>query len=172
MIFAAYTKRNWNMALKTAAVFVTAVISIQPGNVHAGSQRFETPEAVLNTIYNLPTPNFGAFQDKFQRPDFYSARIHEAALKKEACYQKTWGMNNLDFDFIVPGQDYKIDRFDIVLLSEQGDDATANVHFENMGRTYDIRYSLVRTGGRWLIDDVSYDGRTLFEALSSPCEKP
>lgn len=140
------------------------------GLAHAAADG--SPTAALQRIYTLPDPNFAAFHDTSQRPDHYTARIHEAALEKEACYRKAWGTNDLDFDFIVPGQDYKIERFDIVVLSQQDDAATASVRFENFGDAYDMRYSLKRSDGQWLIDDVAYDGQTLFGALSSPCDKP
>lgn len=168
-------RRSIRVLLTFTLIFFTGMTGCtenKPVTAAEGVATAQNPLSPLHEIYVLPTPDFGAFHDKRRRPNFYTARIHETALAKEDCFRRTWGMDDLDFDFIVPGQDFKIDRFDIAILSQQGDAATASVRFENLGEAYDLRYSLKRSEGNWLIDNVSYNDRTLLEALSSPCGKP
>lgn len=64
-------------------------------------------------------------------------------------------VGRLDFDPIVNGQDWKISDLTVTLVSQAPDKAEATAKFSNLGEAQDLRYDLVRSNGRWLIDDIS-----------------
>lgn len=63
-------------------------------------------------------------------------------------------VGRLDFDPIVNGQDWKITDLSVTLESQAGDKAVVEAKFSNLGDAEDLRYELVRGGGRWLIDEI------------------
>ncbi|MCF3630504.1 hypothetical protein RJ527_04560 [Thalassospiraceae bacterium LMO-SO8] len=80
------------------------LLAASVADVDAGSGGTDDPLAVLKRIYVLPNPYFDAFHDREERPKFYTRRIHEQALRMEACVYRQFKMEHLDYDFIVPGQ--------------------------------------------------------------------
>jgi hypothetical protein len=60
----------------------------------------------------------------------------------------------IDWDPFIAGQDWKIEGLSVTLVSRNGDTAVVEARFRNLGSPVDLRYSLVRGGGRWLIDDL------------------
>jgi hypothetical protein len=63
-------------------------------------------------------------------------------------------VGRLDFDPIVNGQDWKIADLAVTLVSQAQDKAVIEAKFNNLGDAQDLRYDLVRGGGRWLIDEI------------------
>lgn len=63
-------------------------------------------------------------------------------------------VGRLDFDPFIVGQDWKIADLKVTLVSQSGDNAVVAARFRNLGSAVDLRYDLVRAGGRWLIDDL------------------
>ena len=81
---------------------------------------------LVQRIYTLPDPYFEAFHDPEIRPDFFTARIDALTRKAVACYQEIWQMDHLDFDPIVPGQDYDIDPLQGRIILNEPLPATAD----------------------------------------------
>jgi hypothetical protein len=131
--------------------------------------RAEDPLEVLGRLYTLPDPNFEAFHDPEIRPGFYTPRIDGLIRHQVDCVQKQYGMEDLDYDFIVPGQDYEIVGLRITLLSREGNRAKAEVAFTNFDEAISLTYDLESLGGHWLIDDVTYQGDRLSKLLETPC---
>jgi len=52
------------------------------------------------------------------------------------------------------GQDWKIGDLSVTLVSQAGDKAVVEAKFSNLGDAEDLRYDLVHSGGRWLIDEI------------------
>lgn len=149
------------------------------GAAHASqSERLPLAEAVqansplglLRRLYSLPNPDFDAFHDPERRGGFYTPRIDDLATRAEECYRARWGMTDIDFDFIVPGQDYDIQGLDITVTEQQHNFATASVTFGNMGEAIELYYKLHRLDKKWLIDEVVYQGRPLSKALELACQ--
>jgi hypothetical protein len=63
-------------------------------------------------------------------------------------------VGRLDFDPIVNGQDWKLADLSVTLTSQTGDKAVVEAKFNNLGNAEDLRYDLVRNGGRWLINEI------------------
>ncbi|NMM43592.1 DUF3828 domain-containing protein [Rhodospirillaceae bacterium KN72] len=156
-----------NIDATLIVAFVTATCVLPTG---CASTDESDASAVLQRLYTLPDPDFAAFHDDQRRPAYYSPRIHALALAKTACFQQVFGMDGLDFDYIVPGQDYDIRDLSIETISQSGDAATARVAFVTMGEAVTLDYSLLRVDGRWLIDDTMYDGHSLAGDLAAPCQ--
>ena len=93
-------------------------------------------------------------KDSIRAYEFYSARLKDLFVKDDEAAGGDLG--NLTFAFHVNGQDVedgweKRLRFDLV--ESDGAHAVVRVTFRNF-EPQDIRYTLVRERGRWLIDDV------------------
>ena len=63
-------------------------------------------------------------------------------------------VGRLDFDPIVNGQDWKIAGLSVTLVSLAGNKAVVEAKFSNFGTAQDLRYDLIRIGGRWQIDEI------------------
>jgi hypothetical protein len=63
-------------------------------------------------------------------------------------------VGRLDFDPIVNGQDWKITDLSVTLASQAQNKAVVEAKFSNLGTAEDLHYDLIRSGGRWLIDEV------------------
>lgn len=133
----------------------------------------DAPEALLRGIYTLPIPNFEAFSNPKIRPQFYSARLHRLALNMEKCYAETYGQEMLDFDFIVPGNDFgNIKHFDIQPVHVLPDKAQLKVMYEDFTGAVRIDHFLIHTPHGWRIDDVvdgEGKGTRLSDSLREPC---
>jgi hypothetical protein len=130
------------------------------------------PEALVQRIYTLPNPDFGAFIEPERRPQFYTDRIHTRAKRMERCYAEKFGMDFLDIDFIVPGNDYDIAELSITLLQSQRRTALVRVNFNRSAGIVDpieLFYHLKLTRSGWRINDVSYGNETLAQALWANC---
>lgn len=153
------------------ALALTICMGCSPSANNASLRAGESPEDIVRQIYTLPDPNFDAFYDPAQRPLYYTGRIVHAAEAKERCFKKQFGMDHLDFDYIVPGQDHDIRDFHLELVENTGSDAKVKVRFQNFPgiELAELMYHLKRVGERWLIDDTVYDGRALSESLMGDC---
>lgn len=158
---------------------LSLLLAVTAVSAHASqSERLSPVEAVqansplglLRRLYTLPDPDFGAFHDPERRAGFYTPRIGDLVARAEECYRKRWGMTDLDFDFIVPGQDYDIRRLNIAVTEQQSNSAKARVAFDSMGDAVELYYTLDRIDGKWLIDDVVHEGRYLSKALGLACQ--
>lgn len=128
---------------------------------------------LVQRIYTLPDPYFEAFHDPEIRPDFFTARIDALTRKAVACYQEIWQMDHLDFDPIVPGQDYDIRHFTLTETARDAKTASIDVSFFSMNEEVWRGYELVRTPQGWRIDEVRQEmGETLTIALERACTKP
>ena len=134
--------------------------------------QISAPEALLWRIYTLPNPYFDAFINPKVRPDFYTSRIHVSAEHMERCYLRKYGMDFLDIDYIVPGNDYDIRDLSITTLEQKPKSAVVRVAFNRSGDLVDpieLRYRLVMTSEGWRINDVIYEKSSLSKDLRAPC---
>lgn len=140
---------------------------------YAADDVSKSPQALLASIYTVPIPYFEAFSNPQIRPQFYSARLHRLALNMEKCYIKTYGQEVLDFDFIVPGNDFgNIKRYDIQPVHLTQDKAQLKVMYEDFTGAVRIDYFLIHTPQGWRIDDVvdgEGKGTRLSDSLLPPC---
>lgn len=130
------------------------------------------PAEAVQRIYTLPNPDFSAFHDRERRGRHFTPRVTGLITRAEACFQRTFGMRVLDFDYIVPGQDYLLTNLRISNGIARDGGASVVVRFDNFGEPVELTYLLRRIRGRWLIDEIETaddaEG-TLSGALSNAC---
>lgn len=129
------------------------------------------PDEVVRRIYTLPDPDFGVFAEPRRRPEVYTPRIVQLAARMDACYRAKYGMAELDFNFIVPGQDYDIRSAHVGLVRQTDTEAEVRVVLMNPDTPVAIEYRLQRINGDWRVDDVLFfDGETsMSKFLAGPC---
>jgi hypothetical protein len=72
-----------------------------------------------------------------------------------------------DYDYLVDGQDFKIRKLSVKLLSREGDKASVEAKFSNLGTAVDKVYSMVRQGDDWKIDEIETKGGDSAKTLTS-----
>lgn len=113
------------------------------------AQPFDTPEALLEAFYE---PYFtGEFLE--DETVFRSAGL-QALYEVDGEITPAGEMGALSFDPYIDGQDYEITEFAIDGVSVDGNEATADVSFDNFGEPRTLTYELVFEEGSWKIDDV------------------
>ena len=129
------------------------------------------PEDVVRSIYTLPDPDFGVFAEPHRRPEVYTPRIVQLAARMDACYRAKYGMAELDFNFIVPGQDYDIRSVHVGLVRQTDTEAEVRVVLMNPDMPVVIEYRLQRINEDWRVDDVLFFGgeTSMSKFLAGPC---
>lgn len=127
-----------------AAGLVLALTSL------AAAQAYDTPEALIEAFYE---PYFsGEFLDDDSH--FRSAGL-QALYDTDAEITPEGEMGALGFDPYIDGQDFDLADFTIAEPAIDGDTATVDVTFTNMGEPRSLTYELVFEEGGWKIDDVA-----------------
>jgi hypothetical protein len=128
------------------------------------------PLTLVQRVYRLPDPDFGVFYDKKRRRQFYTPRIVRLIAEKEACFKAKFKMDELDFNYIVPGQDYAIRSLTLSLLKQDEGSARVRVEFSGPDTKARLDYHLENDAGRWLVDDVVIGPNdSLSKSLDGPC---
>ncbi|MCW2310018.1 peptidoglycan-binding protein [Rhodobium gokarnense] len=126
------------------------------------------PRALIADIYTLPDPDVGVWA-KNRRLWYFSDHMLELVEAAEAAMKEKNGSEELDFNPIVPGQDYNITDLSISEPKIDGDTATVTVKFTNTlggdSKTHELVYTLVTLDDSWLIDDIVTDGTALSDTL-------
>lgn len=71
----------------------------------------------------------------------------------------------LDGDPFVNAQDWDIKSFDVKVVDNGADKATATVHFKNIDTQETVVLSLVRVGGQWRIHDINWGANGTLRGL-------
>jgi len=135
---------------RVPALWLAAVFAALVAGGPAQAQNEADPIAFVQAIYRdygreKPTP----WPDRA-----YSPRLQKL-IDKDRRDTPKGEIGRLDFDPFVNGQDWKISGLQVALVSHTGNDAVVEARFRNFNTADDLRYHLVRDGGRWLIDDVT-----------------
>lgn len=127
------------------------------------------PDDAVRQLYTLPDPDFAAFGDPARRPSHYTPRIVKRARAMEACYLKKYGQGWLDFNFLLPGQDYDLGEVRVRTEKESRTKAVVRVDVLNSGAQMTLTHHLRKIDGRWLVDDLVFSGVSFAETLTRPC---
>jgi hypothetical protein len=105
------------------------------------------PVAVVRGFYREGAAEYRPFSRRL-------AGLYQAALENSTVREIP--VAGLDFDPAVNGQDvepetYRSARFTVA--SQRGDRAVVTATFRN-GGPQEVRFDLVREGGRWLVDEI------------------
>jgi hypothetical protein len=117
------------------------------------------PEDAVRALYSPYLPggdeSKSAFDNEAERAKRFSAGLAKELKAYFVRQEKAGDPGNLDFDPIVNGQDYKIDRLDVrpdkVVA---GKSAIVLAEFKNFDETIRLKYKLVQENGAWKIDDI------------------
>ncbi len=131
----------------------------------------DTPRELIANIYIQPDPDFGVWSRE-RRDAFFTPRMIKLIEGAEAGYKKKHALDELDFNPIVPGQDYKLENLEISDGATSKERATVTVTFTNAlitegEKTFKLDYELVPASGTWLIDDIVTNGDSLAAALTA-----
>lgn len=129
-----------------------------------------SPEGIVRRIYTLPVPNFSAFHEPAQRDEFYSPATSDLIAEAENCVADRLGLPHLEFDFIVPGNDFQLTDLEVSLPEPMGaQSADVLVSFRNGGEFQQLLYQLQRRQQQWRIHDVRFQSLTLRGELRAAC---
>lgn len=93
---------------------------------------------------------------KTDRPgveQMYSQRL-QALINKDASETPEGMVGRIDWDVIVDGQDWRISKLDIQIVSQTNDTALVRATFDNFDAPRNLLFDLVREDGHWRIDDI------------------
>lgn len=130
---------------------------------------FQDPLKFVQWIYRLPNPRFMIFEDGRIRPRYYTERMVQLTTGRERCYKQEFHMDWLDFNYIVPGNDYDIKNLHIEKSWQEDDMAKVLVMFESLGEKQRLEYLLRHEGKSWMIDDIFTETGSLSKDLSLWC---
>ena len=163
--------------MKTKIFFLSIILLLVPANVFAQSR---DASAAVKEFYGFHLKN----QDVLNAPEisrrrrFFTprlGRLFDAELKRQTAYSKKYPdekpyFEGLSFTPIeLCAKDYSVEK-----AETSGQKATVKVNFvysksscdANDGTKIFYTISLQKIGGKWLIDDVTYDnGETLSQAF-------
>jgi len=130
------------------AVFAAFVL-ILCGGGSAAAQTAD-PAAFVRVIYaSYEQPKPAAW---FERS--YSVRLRKMIDSDRASAAQDGDAGKFDWDPIINAQDWKLSAIKVSLLSRDGDRAVVDATFRNLDSNQHMRFSLVREGGKWAIDDL------------------
>ncbi len=137
------------MIVHALAVLALAAHAPQPTTPHAIVEALYAPY-VADPHANAPGPELRAV-DSIRR--FAGRELKHLISADDACQRREQGICNIDFDFLIAGQDWDISKFAITDSPATGDHQIVHVNFES-GGPVEVRFYFVRQKGAWVIDDV------------------
>jgi hypothetical protein len=127
-----------------------ALVLILCGAGSAAAQNLADPVASVRAIYaSYERDKPSAW---FERD--YSARLRKLIDTDRESAAKEGDAGKFDWDPIINAQDWKLSAIKISLVSKAGDRAVVDAWFHNLGSDQHMRFSLVREGAKWAIDDL------------------
>jgi hypothetical protein len=136
-------------------VFLAAAAVAVPGAAQASGER--SPADVTTAIYRVYAGLKGDYQtgnldDK--RVVVYLSKSLRAALKAMDARSKKLNEPILDFDPVTDSQDPQVEK---LTIAAEGDAAATATFFSGEVK-HVVRYSFVREGDAWKVDDISGGG--------------
>jgi hypothetical protein len=135
--------------------------SATPDSVAAPAAQTDdgSPEAAVRALYSPYLPggneNMSAFDNEGERAKRFSADLVKQMKAYFKNQEKAGEPGGLDFDPIVNGQDYKIDRLtvktDKLVASKT---AIIIAEFKNFDETARLKYKLAFENGTWRVDNI------------------
>lgn len=125
--------------------------------------------ALIAEIYTLPDPD-GGIWERDRRPWYFTVKLLDLVDAAERGYKRRHQLDELDFNPVVPGQDYKLSDLKIGDPQRDGDHVRVAVAFTNtLGdeiKKHELVYSLTREDDAWMIDEIVTDGEPLTKQLT------
>src|SRR5262249_760122 len=102
----------------------------------------------------------------------FRSKALNALFAQDAAETPEGDIGRLDFDPYIDGQDYVITKFKIGKPLITGDTATVEVTFKNMDLPEDLKFSLVKEGEGWKVDDVVSSNKEFPYSLKAIMSEP
>lgn len=129
-----------------------------------------TPDAVIRELYRVHRNGYGHVFDKQGRKlqqKFFDAKL-AALIWKDLTETPEGEVGNLDFDPLYNAQDTRIRNFVVGAPAITGERAIVPVSFTNFAKKERLKFSLVKEGGVWKIDNIDYGEFNLVKILNEP----
>ncbi len=139
------------MIIETLAVMALAAHAPKPQAQPA------TPHAIVQALY-VPYVGPHAQDGPSDSAEDAIRRYAAPGLKHlidadDACMKREQGICNIDFDFLIAGQDGAPSHLTLSEDAVAADSQVVHARFDN-GGPVEVRFHFVRQGGAWKIDDV------------------
>ena len=125
-----------------------AVFSISCTLTLSAATHIDDPKTFVTDVYR----RLIASSSYTPPDDIYSARL--AKLFRDDRRKAKEEVGCLDFFFWVNGQDWTITDLTVTSADQGPDRKTVTAKFMNIDRTEEIRFDFLRSGRRWLLDEV------------------
>jgi hypothetical protein len=131
--------------------FLLVLMLLVAGSLMAHAKDAQDPVALIQSIYK-------SYMGKAEPPDLASLKVYSHRLKAllDADEKAAQGeVGALEFDVFVNGQDWKLSKLKIALISKSEAQAKLRATFNNFKSPEEIILDLVREDGSWRIDEIS-----------------
>ena len=113
--------------------------------------RIDDPQTFVTGVYRRLAA--ARLDNAYEPPDdIYSPRL--AKLFRDDRRKAKDGVGCLDFSFWVNGQDWAISDLTVTSADQAPGRKTVTARFLNIDRREELRFDFLRTGQRWLLDEV------------------
>ena len=136
----------WRTTLRTLLALLIALV-LAPASAGAGAD--SDPLALIKAIY----ATYATDNDNPALENTYSTRL-QALIDKDARDTPEGEVGRIDWDVFINGQDWKLSKLKIALVSKTADRAQVRATFKNFDEANDMLFDLVRENGAWRIDDI------------------
>ena len=134
-----------------------AILSFSCTLTLSAATRIDDPKAFVSDVYRRLSATHPS--DSYSPPDdIYTPRL--AKLFRDDRRKAHGEVGCLEILFWVNGQDYVIKNLAITSADQGPDHKTVTAKFANIDRNEEIRFDFVRTGQRWLLDEVHSSAAT------------
>ncbi len=151
--------------MKKGLILWAAVVSAVSlgGFATAAHAQFQTPQAVVTTLYGYYGVGAGASNQGFPNDD---SRTVRRFMDRSMSLLWEGSSARLSYDFFIQGQDWKLSAFKATKGQLQGQINRVVVTFKNLNETVRLTFVVIKNSDGWRIYDVESEKRgTLRAAL-------
>ncbi|HEX8667317.1 MAG TPA: DUF3828 domain-containing protein [Allosphingosinicella sp.] len=151
-LLACGSESDGNSAAPPAPEAKAALLASGPRGEPSNDKGVADPVAYVRSIYD----SYLASRDPVDPSGAYSPGL-QALIEKDR--EEAGGeVGRLDFDPWINGQDWEIASVDLREEPARGGGRTVVARFKNMDAATENRFSFVKAGDKWLIDDIENVG--------------
>jgi hypothetical protein len=142
------------LRLSTLTVLAAAAVAVPSAALAAGESSPADVTTAIYRVYAGPKGDYQAGNLDDQRVVVYFSKSLRAALKAMDARSKKLNEPILDFDPVTDSQDPQVEK---LTIAAEGDAAATAAFFSGEVK-HVVRYSFVREGDAWKVDDISGGG--------------
>jgi hypothetical protein len=138
------------MIVHALAILALGAPAPQPATPHAIVQALYAPYVAADARGRAQAPSLSAV-DSIRH--FAAPGLKKLITADDDCQKREEGICNIDFDFLIAGQDWDPLKLSITDDPAAGNRQIVHARFDN-GGPVEVRFYFVKQGGAWRIDDV------------------